>query len=103
MSHVASTERLHSVSVESLHMQSELGLRHLSMSRKKTWSDVRGPTAPPCGQTGSGGKKSQNGTECFYEPQFSPDSFPPLMSGRGFPHRTPKGQTAHKLFIFTRL
>lgn len=56
---LASTGHLHSIYVESLHMQSELALRHLSMSGNKTWRDLPGPTAPPCGQTGRG-KQIQN-------------------------------------------
>lgn len=50
-------------------MQSELALRHLSTSGKKTWRDVRGPTAPPCGQTGWGEKSNAEvniSTSCFF-------------------------------------
>lgn len=40
------------------HMQSQLALRHLSTPGKKTRrGGVRGPTAPPCGETGGGGKE----------------------------------------------
>lgn len=93
---------LHSISVESLHMQSELAPRDLSMSRKKTWRDVRGPTAPPCGQMGGRGEKIKN-RNIYISGSFHQTLFQFLRFLHSFLHHAPKGQAAHMFFIFTCL